>query len=115
MLPVVCALGFITNEINASLLINNKVNRYRFFTFYATTGAEKCNHQLVVATTGAFTLTSVDMSYYAIFQCARGFMVNINKVELYPNCIANTLHVHKGCMYAFTRTKDLWMNLLKCL
>ena len=30
-----------------------------FFTFYATTGAEKCNHQLVVATTGAFTLTSV--------------------------------------------------------
>ena len=29
-----------------------------FFTFYATTGAEKCNHQLVVATTGAFTLTS---------------------------------------------------------
>ena len=30
-----------------------------FFTFYATTGAVKCNHQLVVATTGAFTLTSV--------------------------------------------------------
>ena len=30
-----------------------------FFTFYATTGAEKFNHQLVVATTGAFTLTSV--------------------------------------------------------
>ena len=30
-----------------------------FFTFYANTGAEKCNHQLVVATTGAFTLTSV--------------------------------------------------------
>ena len=29
------------------------------FTFYATTFAEKCNHQLVVATTGAFTLTSV--------------------------------------------------------
>ena len=29
------------------------------FTFYATTCAEKCNHQLVVATTGAFTLTSV--------------------------------------------------------
>ena len=29
------------------------------FTFYATTGAEKCNHQLFVATTGAFTLTSV--------------------------------------------------------
>ena len=29
------------------------------FTFYATTGAVKCNHQLVVATTGAFTLTSV--------------------------------------------------------
>ena len=34
-----------------------------FFTFYATTGAEKCNHQLVVATTGAFTLTSVIMIY----------------------------------------------------
>ena len=32
---------------------------YRFFYFYATTGAEKCNHQLVVATPGAFTLTSV--------------------------------------------------------
>ena len=30
-----------------------------FFTFYDTTFAEKCNHQLVVATTGAFTLTSV--------------------------------------------------------
>ena len=30
-----------------------------FFTFYATTSAEKCNHQLVVATTGAFTMTSV--------------------------------------------------------
>ena len=30
-----------------------------FFTFYATTCAEKFNHQLVVATTGAFTLTSV--------------------------------------------------------
>ena len=30
-----------------------------FFTFYATTCAEKCNHQLVLATTGAFTLTSV--------------------------------------------------------
>ena len=29
------------------------------FTFYATTCAEKWNHQLVVATTGAFTLTSV--------------------------------------------------------
>ena len=27
----------------------------------ATTGALKCNHQLVVATTGAFTLTSVMM------------------------------------------------------
>ena len=34
-----------------------------FFTFYATTGAEKYNHQLVVATTGAFTLTSVNMYY----------------------------------------------------
>ena len=32
-----------------------------FFTFYATTSAVKCNHQLVVATTGAFTLTSVNM------------------------------------------------------
>ena len=32
-----------------------------FFTFYATTGAVKCNHQLIVATTGAFTLTSVLM------------------------------------------------------
>ena len=31
-----------------------------FFTFYATTGAVKCNHQVVVATTGAFTLTSVN-------------------------------------------------------
>ena len=30
-----------------------------FCTFYATTCAGKCNHQLVVATTGAFTLTSV--------------------------------------------------------
>ena len=30
-----------------------------FFNFYTTTGAEKCNHQLVVATTGACTLTSV--------------------------------------------------------
>ena len=30
-----------------------------FFTFYATTCAEKCNNQLVVATTGAFKLTSV--------------------------------------------------------
>ena len=33
-----------------------------FFTVYATTGAEKCNHQLVVATTGAFTLTSVTIA-----------------------------------------------------
>ena len=33
-----------------------------FFTFYATTGAVKCNHQFVVATTGAFTLTSVIMA-----------------------------------------------------
>ena len=32
-----------------------------FFTFYATTGAVKCNYQLVVATTGAFTLTSVNI------------------------------------------------------
>ena len=32
-----------------------------FFTFYATTAAEKCNHQLVVATTGAFTLISVNL------------------------------------------------------
>ena len=31
MLPVVCAPGVITNKINASLKINNKVNRYRFF------------------------------------------------------------------------------------
>ena len=31
MLPVVCALGVITNKIKASLLINHKVNRYRFF------------------------------------------------------------------------------------
>ena len=30
-----------------------------FLTFYATTGAVKCNHHLVVATTGAITLTSV--------------------------------------------------------
>ena len=30
-----------------------------FFTFYAATCAEKCNQQLVVATAGAFTLTSV--------------------------------------------------------
>ena len=42
--------------------IYHKVNRYRvFLTFYATTCAEKCKHQLVVATTGAFTLTSVFM------------------------------------------------------
>ena len=33
--------------------------RYRFFTFYASTSAENCHHQLVLATTGAFTLTSV--------------------------------------------------------
>ena len=39
--------------------MNHKVNRYRFFPFYATTCAEKSNHQLVVATIGAFTLTSV--------------------------------------------------------
>ena len=50
MLPVVCAPGVISNKTNASI---------DFFTFYATTCAEKCNHQLVVATTGAFTLTSV--------------------------------------------------------
>ena len=33
--------------------------RYRFFTFYASTSAENCHHQLVLAPTGAFTLTSV--------------------------------------------------------
>ena len=32
-----------------------------FFTFYATTCPEKCNHHPIVATTGAFTLTSVLM------------------------------------------------------
>ena len=31
MLPVGCAPGVITNKINARLLINHKVNRYRFF------------------------------------------------------------------------------------
>ena len=60
MLSVVCAPGYITNKINASLKINHRVNRYRWLTFYATTCAEKCNHQFVVATTGAFTLTSVN-------------------------------------------------------
>ena len=39
-----------------------------FFTFYATTGAVKCNHQLVVATTGAFTLTSVILFSIALYQ-----------------------------------------------
>ena len=41
-----------------------------FFTFYATTGAIKCNHQLVVATTGAFSLTSV---------CIGNFLLEIGK------------------------------------
>ena len=40
---------------------------YSCFTFYATTCAEKYNHQLVVATTGAFTLTSVTQAGKDIF------------------------------------------------
>ena len=45
-----------------------------FFTFYATTCAGKCNKQLVVATTGAFTLTSVN------FENSQG---KIRKIRLF--------------------------------
>ena len=59
MLSVVCAPGVITNKKMQAYKYIIKSTGIDFITFYATTGAEKCNHQLVVATTSAFTLTSV--------------------------------------------------------
>ena len=62
MLPMVYAPGVITNKINASTQINHKVKRFSFLPFlpfYASTSAEISHHQFVIATTGAFTLTSV--------------------------------------------------------
>ena len=45
-----------------------------FFTFYATTCAEKCNHQLVVVTTGALILASVSQYMRGSRKfCKRGF------------------------------------------
>ena len=76
---------------NASSLIHHKVNRYGFFTFYATTCAEKCNHQLVVATTGAFTLTSVIVYTCFVFVfCVLSRIAFISRLLLYFNCIFPT-------------------------
>ena len=65
-----------------------------FFTFYATTGAVKCNHQLVVATTGAFTLTSVKHAVLS-FAVARKIYVFfadgiINSSDVYAQLSSGT-------------------------
>ena len=52
------------------------------FTFYATTCAEKCNHQLVVATTGAFTLTSVMFGCMYVFMCFALFVLYVLKLHV---------------------------------
>ena len=68
MLPVVCAPGVITNKINA------KSTGVDFFTFYATTGAEKCNHQLIVATTRCVYIDQCELICIPTAGFALGFI-----------------------------------------
>ena len=59
-----------------------------FFAFYATTGAEKCNHQLVVATTGAFTLTSVRWVKYEYSTCRKISLLDTPRSTLFASFLS---------------------------
>ena len=60
MLPMVCALGAITNKkMQAHKEIIKSTGIDFVYPFYASSSAELSQHQLVVVTSGALTFTSV--------------------------------------------------------